>query len=113
MSRDFLRLPAIATVAALTLSACAKSPSAIEPLSMGNAYDGIECGRAIVERASAANALAALSSKQQSAVAGDAVGVLLIGVPVSSLTGGDVSGEIALRKGQVAALDARLLACGA
>jgi hypothetical protein len=46
-------------------------------------------------------------------VAGDAVGVLLIGVPVSSLTGGDVSGQIALEKGKIAALDARLLGCGA
>jgi hypothetical protein len=46
-------------------------------------------------------------------VAGDAVGVLLIGVPVSSLTGGDVSGQIALEKGKIAALDARLLSCRA
>lgn len=104
---------AIACLAALGLAACAQSPSAIAPVSMGAAYDGITCQRAMVERQQAASALAALSSKQQGAVVGDAVGVLLIGVPVSSLTGNDVSGQIALEKGRIASLDARLLACGA
>ena len=102
-----------ATAAALTLSACAQSPSSIAPVSMGAAYDGIDCTRASIERQNAATALAALSSKQKGAVAGDAVGVLLIGVPVSSLMGGDVSGQIALEKGKVASLDARLLGCSA
>jgi hypothetical protein len=109
-----MRLPIIITAAALTLmSACAQSPGSIEPVSMGAAYSGVSCEQASIEYASASNALAALSSKQKGAVAGDAVGVLLIGVPVSSLTGGDVSGQIALEKGKIASLDARLLGCGA
>lgn len=102
----------ILTAAALALAACAQSPASIPPVSMGAAYDGISCQRAGGERQAAASALAALSSKQQGAVTGDAIGVLLLGVPVASLTGGDVSGQIALEKGKVAALDARLLACG-
>ena len=53
----------------------------------------------------------ALSSQQRSAVAGDAVGVFLIGVPMSSLTGGDKAGEIATAKGKMNALEARLLSC--
>ena len=41
----------------------------------------------------------------------DAVGVFLIGVPVSSLTGGDVSGHIAASKGKILALEARMTGC--
>jgi hypothetical protein len=55
--------------------------------------------------------LASLESQQRSAVAGDAVGVFLIGVPVSSLTGGDKAGLIAAEKGKVLALDSRLSTC--
>ena len=56
--------------------------------------------------------LAALETKQRSAVTGDAVGVFLIGVPVSSLTGNDVAGSIGASKGKVIALENRLLTCG-
>ena len=44
-------------------------------------------------------------------VAADAVGVFLILVPVGSLTGGDVSGQIATERGRLLALDARLARC--
>lgn len=43
-------------------------------------------------------ALAQLSTGQRQAVMGDAVGVFLIGVPVSSLTGSDREGLIAQKK---------------
>ncbi|WP_298623902.1 MULTISPECIES: hypothetical protein [Pseudomonadota] len=104
-------IPAI--LAAGLLAACAQSPNSIAPVPMGSAYAGIDCARAAAERNEAAQSLAALSSKQNGAVAGDAVGVFLIGVPVASLTGGDVSGQIALEKGRIASLDARLMTCGA
>ena len=55
--------------------------------------------------------LAALESRQRSAVTGDAVGVFLLGVPVSSLSGNDVSGSIGASKGKVIALENRLLTC--
>jgi len=42
---------------------------------------------------------------------GDAVGVFLIGVPVSSLSGSDKEGLIATSKGKVTALETRLLRC--
>ena len=38
--------------------------------------------------------LASLASKQRSALTGDAVGVLPISVPLSSLSGNDVAGSI-------------------
>ena len=57
------------------------------------------------------NTLSTLSVQQNNAVAGDAVGVFLIGVPVSSLSGGDKAGEIAATKGKIIALEARLASC--
>lgn len=101
------------TILALPLlAACAQSPGSIAPVSMGAAYTGLPCRQAAVDLTAERQSLAALESKQKGAVAGDAIGVFLIGVPVSSLTGGDVAGEIAAAKGRVLALDARVKSCG-
>lgn len=100
-----------AALAALTLSACAQSPASIAPVSMGNAYDGLHCQAAASALKSERETLAALESKQRSAVTGDAVGVFLVGIPLSSLTGGDQAGHIATSKGKVLALETRLAAC--
>lgn len=97
--------------AAMALAACAQGPDAIAPVSMAGAYDGLACQSArdalIAERQS----LASLEAAQRSAVAGDAIGVFLIGVPVSSLSGADKAGAIATGKGKVLALEARLTRC--
>lgn len=97
---------------ALLVAACAKGPGSIAPVSMGDAYANTPCGAARQMFTQEREKLAALESKQRSAVAGDAVGVFLIGVPVSSLTGGDQEGQIATSKGKVLALESRLSACG-
>lgn len=106
-----MRFSTLALAALPILGACAQGPDSIQPVSMGNAYAGVDCGTASAERAQSAQRLAALSSAQRGAQAGDAVGVFLIGVPVSSLTGGNKAGEIGAEKGRIAALDARLLSC--
>ena len=94
------------------VAACAQSPNSIAPVSMGNAYAGLACNQARADLNAERQALAALESKQQGAVAGDAIGVFLIGAPVSSLSGGNVAGSIAASKGKVIALEARVSACG-
>ena len=106
---------AIAAIAAvLAISACAKNPDAIPPVAVSSsAFDGVSCARAKSERNQLGNELMALESTQRNAVVGDAVGVFLIGVPMSSLTGGDKAGEIGSAKGQILALDNRLMACRA
>lgn len=101
----------ICTAAILAIAACAKSPDAIAPVSMGNAFAGVSCAQAAADLNAERTTLAALEGKQRGAVAGDAVGVFLIGVPVSSLTGGNVEGQIAASKGKVLALSARLASC--
>lgn len=93
------------------LAACAQSPASIAPVSMGNAFAGVACHQAQADLVAERQQLAALESKQNGAVAGDAIGVFLIGVPVSSLTGGNVAGHIAASKGKVMALEARVASC--
>jgi hypothetical protein len=95
----------------VALAACAQSPSAIAPVSMAGAYDDLSCSEARQMLGAERATLASLSAAQQGAVAGDAVGVLLLGVPMSSLTGGDQAGAIALSKGKIAAFEAKLAGC--
>lgn len=98
--------------AAAALAGCAQGPDSIAPITMPQgAYSTMSCSQAAAERQASAERLAALEAKQRSAVAGDAVGVLLIGVPVSSLTGGDKAGIIAVEKGRVLSLDSVLAGC--
>lgn len=102
----------LSAAAALSLAACAQNPASIAPVSMGSAFASYDCRQAQVDLNAERQNLVALEGKQKGAVAGDAIGVFLIGVPVSSLTGGDVAGHIATSKGKVVALEARVAACG-
>lgn len=53
-------------------------------------------------------ALSAVSKQQQDAATGDAMGIFLVGVPVSSTFGGDKEGQVAVSKGKVNAIEANL-----
>lgn len=98
-----------APVLALVVAGCAKGPDAISPMAMPvNAYSGLSCEQLIAEHQRSSAALAAVSSQQKQAVAGDAVGVFLVGVPMSSLTGGDKEGYVAQHKGEVIAIEVAL-----
>ena len=102
----------ITMIALLTLTtACAQAPSAIQPVSMQGAYGNTSCSNARTILAKEQQAYEVLAAQQNNAVAGDAIGVLLIGVPVSSLTKSDVTGEIAANKGKRLALQAKLTSC--
>ncbi len=56
--------------------------------------------------------LAALSKQQNSAANGDAFGVFLIGVPTSSVFGGDKEGLVATSKGKINAMESALRSKG-
>ena len=97
------------TAAALALSACAPGFESIAPVSApAGAYSGMSCNQLHNEHKKVTSQLSALESQQRSAQTGDAIGVFLIGVPTSSLTGGDKQGSIAAVKGQDQALRARI-----
>lgn len=93
-------------VAAFALAACAKNPDAIAPIAMPvNAYFGLTCDQLVTEHQRSSAALAAVSQQQKQAATGEAVGVFLIGVPVSSLSGGDKEGLVAQHKGELVAIE--------
>ena len=46
-----------------------------------------------------------LSAAQQSAATQDTVGVLLLGVPIASMSGGDKEAQLASEKGKLQAID--------
>jgi hypothetical protein len=94
-----------------SLSACAQSPDSIAPVSMVGAYDNVPCSKARTLLEQERQTQVALSAAQEAAVSGDAVGVFLIGVPVSSLSGKDKEGAIGAGKGKILALEARLQSC--
>lgn len=101
----------IATAFTLGLTACAKGPDAIVPVSMPGAYDSLSCRKSIELLATEKQTLEALSKKQRNAQVGDAIGVFFILVPVSSLTGNDNEGAIATSKGKILALESRTASC--
>ncbi|MDK3019216.1 hypothetical protein [Pseudodonghicola flavimaris] len=94
------------------IAGCAQQPAAITPVSMGDAYSTVSCSKARqLYNAEAAKAPPLVKAQKQ-AVAGDAVGVFLLGIPVSSLSGDDLEGEISTTKGKLLALSARMETCG-
>lgn len=85
---------------------CAKRPSAIVPVDIPMAaYTNLSCEQLAQETVKEQTALAAASKSQTEAANGDAFGVFLIGVPISSVAGGDKEGDIAVMKGKVQAID--------
>ncbi|RWC25946.1 MAG: hypothetical protein EOS70_32575 [Mesorhizobium sp.] len=80
----------VSTVAMMAgLAGCATPPDKIAGVPNAG-----PCTQADRER------LALLTNQQNKAATGDALGVFLIGVPVSSLSGGDHETEIAILKGR-------------
>lgn len=102
-------LPAIAL--SLTLAACASPPASIAPVNLSGVFDNTTCSQAQNLIASERNTLVALEAQQNNALAGDSIAVMIIGLPLSSMMGGDVETELAVSKGRVQALEARLARC--
>ncbi|MEW9808725.1 hypothetical protein [Mesorhizobium marinum] len=99
--------PLVAAVAVVLLAGCAKRPDAITPMSMpANAYSGLSCAQLASEHQKSSAALTTVSQAQNNAATGDAVGVFLIGVPMSSTFGGDQEGKVAQHKGEIVAIEA-------
>ena len=111
-ARASMRKVAASICLCATISACAEQPSSIAPVPMGDVYADVPCNKARELYQKETAKVPSLIAAQKDAVAGDAVGVLLIGVPVSSLSGADLEGEIAATKGKIVALAARLEVCG-
>lgn len=101
---------AVGVITVLSM-ACTPRPDSIAPVSMTGAFDNLSCAQAQTQLSSERTKLAALEQRQNNAATADAVGVFLVLVPVSKLTGGDVAGEVGTSKGAVLALEQRLTRC--
>ncbi|WP_103223905.1 hypothetical protein [Roseibium marinum] len=93
-------------VTCLTLAACAKGPDAIKPADIPlAAYTGQSCSNLEKELQLEKDRLETLEDAQRSAQTGDAIGVFLVGIPISSATGGDKEGDLAVSKGKVQSIE--------
>ncbi len=95
----------------VALAACAKSPDEIAAIQVaGDPYSQYSCQQLKQERLNVAQQLEVASAQQENAAAGDAMGVFLLGLPLSSMSGGDKEALIGVAKGRIQALDRRLVA---
>lgn len=76
------------------------------------AYSNLDCQALAREYLKEQASLSAVSKQQHDAATGDAVGVFLVGVPMSSTFGGDKEGQVAVAKGKVNAIEANMKAKG-
>ncbi|WP_436112688.1 hypothetical protein [Neorhizobium tomejilense] len=107
--RAYFLLPAVA----LAFSSCAKRPDAIVPADIPMAaYTNFSCAQLGQEMIKEQTALLAISKAQNDAATGDAVGVFLIGVPMSSTFGGDKEGQVSVAKGKVQAIQSAMMSKG-
>ena len=91
----FLMLAALAAA-----GACAKKPEAIAPAYISpTTYTGFSCRQLAAEAARVDAALGSASAAQRKARSNDTAGVILLGLPVSTLSGDNVADQIAQLKG--------------
>jgi starvation-inducible outer membrane lipoprotein len=91
----------VALAAPFVIAACAKSPDSIQASYVSEVtYQSWSCRQLSEESARLSSALATASTQQERARGNDVVGVILIGLPVSSLSGDNIAPEIARLKGE-------------
>jgi len=82
-------------------SACAKDPASIAPSYVSQVgFQSWSCRQLAQEAQNLASALAQASAQQERARTNDVVGVIFIGLPVSTLSGDNIAPEIARLKGE-------------
>ena len=109
----FMRAYFVVPALALAISSCAKRPDAIVPADIPMAaYTNLTCEQLGQEMIKEQTALAAVSKQQHDAATGDAFGVFLIGVPMSSTFGGDKEGQVSVAKGKVKAIQSAMMSKG-
>ncbi len=107
LSRRLFRklLAAGVAIAALAAAACATSPANVQPAYVSpTVYAGLSCAELQAEDARLAVALANVYRRQNRTRAADTWGVFLIGVPVGTVAGNNVAGQVAQVKGAQATL---------
>lgn len=92
------------------MAGCAKTPESIAPSYIGDyKYSSLRCDELADERGRLEAALATASAQQNNAHTNDVVGVVFLGLPVSTLSGENIAPEIARLKGEIDAVHAASL----
>ena len=90
----------------LVIVGCASRASSVAPVAIPSAnYKGMSCDETKVALEQKRAKQYALTNQQNNAATGDAVGVFFLLLPVGSIFGADVEGELAQAKGEVLALE--------
>ena len=99
------RTVALASLLALGIAGCAASPETIQPAyASPMTYRNRTCEELNDEGRRLHAAYAAAAEQQEQAQVGDAIGLVLIGLPVVSMTGENATPEIRRIKGEHVAL---------
>lgn len=96
------KLSTVALVASLALAGCAKKPEEISAADIGQGvYRNASCKQLADTLVKYSQNLENLSADQRSAASGDALGVFLLGMPLSSMSGNDKETTISVTKGHI------------
>lgn len=95
------------------LAACAQQPESIAAIpANGNAFATFNCSQLAQAEVATNQNIENLSAAQRTAANSDALGVFLIGLPVSSMGGGDVAGQLGVARGELQAIQRQKAAKG-
>lgn len=101
-----LKFMVVACAGMLVLSACAGRANSVAPVAVSaTEFAGMSCADTRSELTAARERENALTRRQNNAATADAAGVFLVLLPLGSVFGADVSGELAEAKGEVNALE--------
>jgi hypothetical protein len=85
----------------LLLGACAQSPESIQPAYVSSVpYESWNCQQLGEEQQHLTEALATASTQQTQARSNDTAGVILLGLPLASMSGENIAPQIAKLKGE-------------
>ena len=100
-----LKIAAIVGTCAL-VAACAGRANSVAPVAVSaTEFAGMSCEDTRAELETARERENALTRRQNNAATADAAGVFLVLLPLGSVFGGDVAGELAQAKGEADALE--------
>lgn len=92
-------------IAVAVLAGCAARPRDIQPTYVSEIpYQSASCDQLRETLLNVNTALANAASQQDNARASDALGIVLIGLPVASMSGKDAASQVALLKGHAEAI---------
>jgi len=106
-----MKIAVAVTICAIFLAGCAANPEDIAAADIGTGmYQGQSCAQLAEQRLARTQRLEVLTAEQSSARTGDTVGVILLGLPLSSMSGNDRETDIAVTRGHLNEIDRERLA---